>query len=56
MPTAEWNEKWYIGIGSDSTHYPCGIWRVEKSLTEEEIEALPTDGAVQYGDNTLPVV
>lgn len=56
MPTAEWNEKWYIGIGSDSTHYPCGIWCVEKSLTEEEIEALPTDGAVQYGDNTLPVV
>ena len=52
----QWNDNWMIGLNKESVLYQPGIWRVTESLTEEEVEALPLDGAVQYADGTINVL
>lgn len=47
---ARWKDSWMIGLNRESVFYRPGIWRVTQSLNEEEIQALPRDGTVQYGD------
>lgn len=52
----QWNGTWMIGLNKESVLYQPGIWRVTESMTEEEVEALPLDGAVQYADGTINVL
>lgn len=52
----QWNGDWMFGLNKESVLYQPGIWRVTESLTEEEVEALPLDGAVQYAEGTINVL
>lgn len=54
--STQWKGNWMIGLNKDSVLYEPGIWRVTESLSEEEVEALPLDGTVQYNDNTVNVL
>lgn len=54
--STQWKGHWMIGLNKESVLYQPGIWRVTESLTEEEVEALPLDGAVQYADGTVNVL
>lgn len=52
----QWQGSWFLNLGGNNMHYQPGVWKVTESLTEEELEALPTDGSVQYGDSAVPVL
>ena len=52
----QWQGSWFLNLGGDNMRYQPGVWKVTESLTEEELEALPTDGDVRYGDSTVPVL
>lgn len=52
----QWNGNWMIGLNKESVLCQPGIWRVIESLTEEEVEALPLDGTVQYNGDTVNVL
>lgn len=52
----QWQGSWFLNLGGNNMRYQPGVWKVTESLTEEELEALPTDGSVQYGDSTIPVL
>lgn len=51
-----WGDSWMVGLNKDSILYQPGIWRVTESLSEEEVQTLPTDGKVQYGDISVDVL
>lgn len=52
----QWNGSWFLNLGGKNLRYEPGVWQVTESLTEEERDALPRDGSVQYGDSTVPVL
>lgn len=54
--TISWQGSWFLNLGGKDLYYQPGVWRVTESLTEKERDALPADGTVQYGENTVPVL
>lgn len=54
--SVQWKGTWMIGLNKESVLYQPGIWRVTESLTEEEVQALPLDGTVQYNSGTVNVL
>lgn len=52
----QWNGSWFLNLGGKNLRYEPGVWQVTESFTEEERDALPRDGSVQYGDSTVPVL
>lgn len=50
-----WQNSWFLGFGGTELNYQPGVWQVTESLSMEELQALPSDGEVLYGDSTVPV-